>query len=400
MKVHVIRSASFAKKDYSQVIKLLKSKSSPVEFIDGSKNDHSRVWAYEKELITALENELTQTHEAQVLEGTDICTEWGFFFNLCDIYREENQIPDNDFVVLLTPHYNFQNWFTSFSDNSNNIFAHTKEWEYYLSCSSIYPITYLVMSQVIQKTIFKTIEEKYIRAHQKARGCMNDFCTDKADISLKLRTADICPECLHELSQNGEYDNLISQAFALFEKIRKDMLYKQHHKPKPSRLHITRGNEIILTDYQNLRLNLTPLEKTVFFLFLKHKEGIKLLDRENYRSEVKEIYRQLNIFIPSATTEEKTVELEYTYERELLKSVISLTDVDEDSLSEKFSNIRKKLKNTLPAEVFDYYDIIGARSEPYKIHLDRTLVTCDSGILGPEYSFELPSQKESTLAEN
>ncbi|MFC6997718.1 hypothetical protein [Rufibacter roseus] len=405
MNVHIIRSAYFLEEDYQQVLQLLNSKPGPLTFHGALKEAHKTMWEQENAILATSSKDFLSPESQFKLDEITTFLEWEDFFKLCDVYRKENKLGKEDFVVLLTPHYNTNNWFASYADETNNIFAHTADWEYYLANTpAIYPITYLVTSQVIQKTVYQTIDEKLKHVHYEALGCMNDFCETKSQISLKLRTADICPVCLDDFTLNKKNDKLLNQAFSLFEEIRGKLLYKQHHKPRPSRLYITKENEIVLRDYRNSIIRLTPLEKTVFLFYLMYPDGIKNEDLPNYRTEIEEIYKQLNNNIPTVNnaeiaaiklklkgTDSKTVEaaieeryneVEVKIKNKIESSVTALIKRTSNSMSEKRSNIKASFINVIGQDAASYYIILGADKEPYKINLDRSLVTCDSDIYG------------------
>src|SRR4051794_11696922 len=57
------------------------------------------------------------------------------------------------------------------------------------------------------------------RAHQETRGCLFDFCANKPDYAFKIRTADVCPDCLNflhvRLGQPG-----LDHVLTLLERVR------------------------------------------------------------------------------------------------------------------------------------------------------------------------------------
>ena len=99
-------------------------------------------------------------------------------------------------MLLLTDIANEKNWF-SMLDNRNplNGFIHTADWNYYLHSNPAYPIAYSVIALVLQKYMFENTKEMLGHIHHQPIGCVNDFCEDKKEIILKLRTGDICFNC-------------------------------------------------------------------------------------------------------------------------------------------------------------------------------------------------------------
>ena len=65
------------------------------------------------------------------------------------------------------------------------------------------------------------------------------------------------------------------------------------NKPeKLSRLVITSDYRIILPDYNDMEISMTPLVKAVYLLFLRHLEGIIFKHLMDYRDELKDIYKK------------------------------------------------------------------------------------------------------------
>ena len=106
-------------------------------------------------------------------------------------------------------------------------------------------------------------------------------------------------------------------------------------------------------------LQLRPLVKTLFILFLKHPEGILLKQRDCYREELEKIYSTIN---PNT-------------DRDDVKARISrLVDLQDNSFSEKASVLNARLEELLPEGIAGDYQIKGYNGHPRKIHLNPLLV--------------------------
>ena len=126
-----------------------------------------------------------------------------------------------------------------------------------------------------------------------------------------------------------------------------------------SQLIITRQNKIILREYF-MEINMTPLPKAVYFLFLKHPEGIMFSYLPDYREELLEIYRKIK-------------GRQYN-DREARKSIWDVTDPLSNSINEKCSRIREAFVSQFDERFARNYYIVGKRAEPKKILLPRDLV--------------------------
>jgi hypothetical protein len=188
---------------------------------------------------------------------------------------------------------------------------------------------------------------------------MNDFCQNKQQVILKLRTGDICHDCLSKLKDEQVDDEVVNQAIGIFEVIRSQLLFKQgftrNLNPKPIRIE-TKG-EIFIGDN---KIGLNPLESTLFIFFLRHTEGISLNDLQDYKDELLNIYRKIR---PSAE-ESKIVELVKPYH-------------EDGTFSVNKSRLNKKLKSTLGEPLANFYYIDGNRGEAFKIRINPDFVTDD-----------------------
>lgn len=135
---------------------------------------------------------------------------------------------------------------------------------------------------------------------------------------------------------------------------------------KPSRVHITKYGRIFLPDYNDIEIKMTPLVKSVYFLFLRYPNGLFLKDLADHREELTDFYIRLSNRFDMQKLEE---------------SIDSITDSTKNSINEKCSRIREAFISQIRDEfVFQYY-ISGERMEPKKILLNREFVSDDFGIL-------------------
>ena len=129
---------------------------------------------------------------------------------------------------------------------------------------------------------------------------------------------------------------------------------------KPGKLLIDRHNKLILTDYGNKEIKLSPIHKAVFFLFLRHPEGIYFKDLGNYRDELSKIYNEI-------TGREDVAAIE--------ESIDKLTDPFDNSINEKCARIKNAFVSEFREEVAQWYFIDGSKGEKKSIKLPRELVT-------------------------
>ena len=129
---------------------------------------------------------------------------------------------------------------------------------------------------------------------------------------------------------------------------------------KPGKLLIDKNNRLILTDYGNKEIKLSPLHKTVFFLFLRHPEGIYFKDLGDYKEELESIYGEIT------GREDK---------KAIADSIKKLTDPFDNSINEKCARIKNAFVSEFREEVAQWYFINGSKGEKKCIKLPRELVT-------------------------
>ena len=129
---------------------------------------------------------------------------------------------------------------------------------------------------------------------------------------------------------------------------------------KLSRLHITKDYRIFLPDYNNIEIQMTPLPKAIYLLFLNHPEGILFKNLPDYRQELETIYYA----ITHRLDDEKIKE-----------SILRVTDPTDNSINEKCSRIREAFLSHFTEELAKKYYITGYKFSPKRITLPRELIT-------------------------
>ncbi len=159
--------------------------------------------------------------------------DWDTFFSKCTEYRQSNEFSKDDFLIVLTELRNDANWFSAFSETGERtIFIHASDWETYLYSEPEFPIAYEVVANVLQSLMYIKLGKQFSKyVHEEPIGCFNDMCRWKPDITFKLRTGDLCNDCLTILLSIIQKD-IIEQSIGIFESLRKKMLFsKAWQKP-------------------------------------------------------------------------------------------------------------------------------------------------------------------------
>jgi hypothetical protein len=282
---------------------------------------------------------------------------WDALFKKCKQYRKNNNLPDNEFVLLLTDIANKQNWFAALDESMPyNGFIHTDDWDYYIKCSAAFPIAYEVIALVLQKHMFNGMYELRTRVHENPIGCVNDLCMHKKDIILKLRTGDVCEDCIEKAAGKMSMHEL-HHALHIMSSLREKMLFAQNMKKfSPlSTLKIDTKYKIFLPEFNNIEIKLRPLEKALYFLFMRYPDGIYHSSLSEHRNELYEIYA-------SISTMGDLTEMKYRID--------DMVNALSDSASQKISRIKRVFEDAIGQDLAKHYYIKGESGQKKKIDLN------------------------------
>ena len=122
---------------------------------------------------------------------------------------------------------------------------------------------------------------------------------------------------------------------------------------------VTEDYKVVLAGEKPMEIEMEPLVKAVYLLFLSHPEGIVLKCLPDYQKELTELYLLLR---------------PYGLTSRVKKSIMDVTNPTQNSINEKCARIRKLFSSVLPQSVSRYYAISGKRGEAKKIDLVRANV--------------------------
>jgi hypothetical protein len=228
--------------------------------------------------------EFTTTNQTFGFKGEVLA--WEAIFSECNKQRASLNLDERDYLILLTSKPNEDNWFSSFEpDGAPNIFIHTGDWDFYIPCNPKFAIAFQVIENLLQSLMSDTVEHFMSFVHEPPIGCMNDMCSWKQDITFKLRTADICSDCLEQLNKHGVSDAIIKQSLALMADLRPQFLFCRDHIINTDSSHADIPFPIAITR-RKLSMAVDPLRK--FLLLLDHFDSmirttVLLLGKVTYR---------------------------------------------------------------------------------------------------------------------
>ena len=134
MKVHLIRSENYNIEDFNNVLNLLQKHRGSIEFVPSKpivmpESQSEELYETKKEFETQKNyvsyslsklssDEISFPHKTETLT-------WKQLFNVCDVFRENYLLSDDEQVILLNDVQNDRNWFGCVDSSLNNYFVQT-----------------------------------------------------------------------------------------------------------------------------------------------------------------------------------------------------------------------------------------------------------------------------------
>jgi len=375
MKVHLIRSQGYSVEDFNNVLNLLRKHRGSIEYVpsepiilpgsetektyidksDFEKKDTSVMYSISES--SRFFKEIIFPHNVPVLT-------WDQLFSVCVKFRQDNDIDPKDHVILLSDMDNTHNWFGSIDPTLKNYFIHTSNWGHYFGASidDRFPISYLIAAWLLRSLMYRSQSEIFDNLHKTPRGCLMDLCMDKTEIILKMRTGDICEDCMHAIADRDVNLSYVRQLIEIIDGLRENILFRQRSSilMQNSSIEIRGLNKnIFLTELGDLQINLNPKEKALYLLYLNHPEGITRSYLVDHKAELRSYYAIL-----CSQPSNKMID----------QAVDRLTDVIDNNMNEVMARIRGKFKIAVGEEQAKDYSIVSTPEGTHKILLNRELV--------------------------
>ena len=163
---------------------------------------------------------------------------------------------------------------------------------------------------------------------------MNDGVNNPEELALQLH------DIARKLRAAGRNDLILS---ALGSSML-DELKSEAVRGHLSRLVITSDYRFLLPDIGNVEVDLQPVHKAVYLLFLNHPEGIEFKHLSEYKDELRQWYRKTARMMDSAKIDD---------------SVDHLTNPLDNAINEKCSRIKRAFLDVMDEYSASYYIISG-----------------------------------------
>jgi len=129
--------------------------------------------------------------------------------------------------------------------------------------------------------------------------------------------------------------------------------------PKLSPVRITRHSDIILDDYSGLEIKMDDKTKALYFLYLRHPEGIAIKDLPTFRNELMDLYQSI-----SGRGDLQAMN----------QTIDNLVDPFQNNSNISLSRIKKAFIEAFSKTIAEHYYVDGERGGVRRISLDRNLV--------------------------
>ena len=234
MKINLIRDNNVDQEVYAQVVDLLQSTPGAIQFIGDLEVEKEPQIQFSRSINRLNIDLKKEENEDEIIPNANISLEpekyrfsWRSLFQRSNKVRTAESIPNKEATFLITEKENELNYFSAFDPNKpTNGFIQASDWDLFIDSPAAYPIAYQVIATFLQSHMFKSMEEVQQYTHHKPIGCLNDYCQDKSQVLLKLRTADICKNCMNILKDRIE-SSILKHAIALMESLRLKMKFVQ-----------------------------------------------------------------------------------------------------------------------------------------------------------------------------
>ena len=372
MKAHLIRAKDCDSEMYSGLMALLRSFPGPIQFIESEElmlDEDGGIVVYEsqEDEFTMVDQCKMMVLEEPVYPKMEKVLTWPQLFDYCDKYRKKKKLPEEDHVFFLTSTANEFNWFGSGQDGTRNYFIHTLPWRNFFGngVEDRFPVAYEIASWLLRSQMFRNNSESQQHLHRDARGCMMDFCRDKREIILKMRTGDICSSCMEVVREKDVSRTLLNQVFQIYDEVSRFLKWRERaaFMHQPGRLEF-RGamQKIFMIDFGGLEIKLNPMQRALYILFMRHREGIELTAIQDHLKELEMLYSTFSNAGDS---------------KKITDSLRRLCDFSCDAINIQLSRIRRAFREALGEEMALHYSIERSQNlgdYRFKISLNRELI--------------------------
>ena len=160
-------------------------------------------------------------HYTLILSDNDVCSKdiisWRDFCT--------NRKTSDEYIIYITEKPFIDNWFSHGNEKLSII--STNDWESIFAPPSLKAyIAYQIAQSSINFEVDLSEDMEMRIVHDKAEGCIFDFCSAKSDIKLGMIAGNICPQCQGILNRYGIQDAALNAIERILQYIRSEAIGK------------------------------------------------------------------------------------------------------------------------------------------------------------------------------
>lgn len=149
-------------------------------------------------------------------EGDEVS--WDYMFALLRQTRQQRRVDGEDVLFLLTGHPNTYNFYLADDpEKPENAFGHVGDYSWVSKAPAHVISAHYILVSVFKTFVVKSDLNWLTIVHNAARGCFSDFCATKSELDLKLRTGDICGDCIEVFQQLRIPETYLRQLIAIMQ---------------------------------------------------------------------------------------------------------------------------------------------------------------------------------------
>jgi len=252
-----------------------------------------------------------------------------------DFYTATGADRSNSIVVILTNENNENNYFAV-----PDLFG--KQWAFiqsnhqvtYLMAAPHLPIAYELLTMPLRHFAFGDLTTFLEHLHvDESIGCMNDFYGNLSEMERKLKSADICDQCIERIKKVGVPYALLRQTRDGLEKIR---VYQQNLGNLLNEFDLPRlelGYHLKVSNTGSL-IQLAPKELAIYAFFAEFPDGLPLTHVNDHNGRLRHWYLR---FYTGSMDDPQAID----------RTVQRLANNEDDDLSQTISKLNRKIREAM-----------------------------------------------------